>query len=125
MFEPLARRAHDQNPSVGDKKGRPIKLKLPVGQDPDIANAPEIIADVPDGALLLADKGYDSNALRDMASNRNPSTNTPAKSNRKDPICFSKHRYRMRQPVGRFFIKRGGSGKLNRLVKWTFRATAA
>ena len=79
--------------AVVDKQGRPIKLKLTAGQDADITSAPEMIADLPEGALLLADKGYDSNALREMVASRNAWANIPPKSNRKDPICFSKHLY--------------------------------
>ena len=91
--------------AVVDKQGRPIKLKLTAGQDADITSAPEMIADLPEGALLLADKGYDSNALREMVANRNAWANIPPKSNRKDPICFSKHLYRVRNRVERFFNK--------------------
>ena len=91
--------------AVVDKQGRPIKLKLTAGQDADITSAPEMIADLPEGALLLADKGYDSNALREMVANRNAWANIPPKSNRKDPICFSKHLYRARSRVERFFNK--------------------
>ena len=91
--------------AVVDKQGRPIKLKLTAGQDADITSAPEMIADLPEGALLLADKGYDSNTLREMVANRNAWANIPPKSNRKDPICFSKHLYRARNRVERFFNK--------------------
>ena len=88
-----------------DKKGRPIKLKLTAGQDADITSAPEMIADLLEGALLLADKGHDSNALREMVADRKAWANIPPKSNRKDPICFSKHLYRARNRVERFFNK--------------------
>ena len=64
-----------------------------------------MIADLPEGALLLADKGYDSNALREMVADRKAWANIPPKSNRKDPICFSKHLYRARNRVERFFNK--------------------
>ena len=64
-----------------------------------------MIADLPEGGLLLADKGYDSNALREMAADRKAWANIPPKSNRKDPICFSKHLYRARNRVERFFKK--------------------
>jgi Transposase DDE domain len=47
-----------------DKKGRPIKLKLTAGQASDVASAPEMFADLPEDAMLIADKGYDANALR-------------------------------------------------------------
>ena len=64
-----------------------------------------MIADLPKGALLLADKGYDANALRDAAAERGAWANIPPKANRKDPICFSKHLYKARNMVERFFNK--------------------
>jgi transposase len=88
-----------------DRQGRPIKLKLTAGQESDIASAPEMIADLPQGAMLLADKGYDANALRDSLAQRNAFANIPPKSNRRDPICFSKYLYKMRNRVERFFNK--------------------
>lgn len=62
-----------------------------------------MIADLPKGAMLLADKGYDANALRDMAIASGAWANIPPKTNRKDPICFSKHLYKARNLVERFF----------------------
>jgi len=64
-----------------------------------------MIADLPKDAMLLADKGYDANALRDVATARGAWANIPPKSNRKDPICFSKHLYKARNLVERFFNK--------------------
>ena len=64
-----------------------------------------MIADLPKDAMLLADKGYDANALRDAATARGAWANIPPKSNRKDPICFSKHLYKARNLVERFFNK--------------------
>jgi transposase len=43
--------------------------------------------------MLLGDKGYDANDLRQAVRDRNAWANIPPKSNRKDPICFSKHLY--------------------------------
>jgi len=82
-----------------------MKLKLTAGTRSDIEGAPEMIADLPKGAVLLADKGYDVNALRDMATARGAWANIPPKANRKDPICFSKHLYKARNLVERFFSK--------------------
>jgi transposase len=81
---------------------------LTAGQKSDIESAPEMIADPPKGATLLADKGYDANALRQAATARGAQANILPKSNRKDPICFSKHPYKARNLVERFFnnIKR-------------------
>ena len=91
--------------AVVDKQGRPIKLRLTAGQDADITSAPEMIADLPEGGLLLADRGYDSNALREMVANRNDWTNISPKFNREDPICFSKHLHMARNRVEQFFNK--------------------
>jgi len=64
-----------------------------------------LIADLPAGAVLLADKGYDANALREAVADRDAWANIPPKANRKDPICFSKFLYRERNRVERFFNK--------------------
>jgi len=64
-----------------------------------------MIAELPAGAVLLADKGYDANALRQAVSERGAWANIPPKSNRKDPICFSRYLYKARNLVERFFNK--------------------
>lgn len=88
-----------------DRQGPPIRLKLTAGQHADVSSAPEMIAELPAGAVLLADKGYDANTLREAVSERGAWANIPPKSNRKDPICFSKHLYKARNLVERFFNK--------------------
>lgn len=55
--------------------------------------------------MLLADKGYDADALRAAVAQRNAFANIPPKRNRKDPICFSKYLYKMRNLIERFFNK--------------------
>lgn len=54
--------------AVVDKRGLPVKLSLTAGQAHDMLAAPALIADLPRGAMLLADKGYDANEIRDMAA---------------------------------------------------------
>ena len=88
-----------------DKNGRPIKLKLTAGQASDVASASELIADLPEDAMLIADKGYDANALREAVAERGAWANIPPKANRKDPICFSKYLYKARNLIERFFNK--------------------
>lgn len=58
-----------------------------------------------EGDILLADKAYDSNAIRELATKRGAWANIPAKSNRKDRFAFSKWLYRQRNLVERFFNK--------------------
>jgi len=88
-----------------DHQGRPIRVKLTAGQESDIASAPAMLADLPKGAMLLADKGYDANALRAAVSTQDAWANIPPKTNRKDPICFSPYLYKARNLIERFFNK--------------------
>lgn len=53
------------------------------------ASAADLIKDLPEGAMLLADKGYDANALRTAITDQNTWANIPPKAHRKAPICFS------------------------------------
>jgi len=55
--------------------------------------------------MVLADKAYDANAIREMIDGQGAWANIPPKSNRKDPICFSPHLYKARNLVERFFNK--------------------
>ena len=55
--------------------------------------------------MLLADKGYDADALRQSVFKRDAWANIPPKRNRKDPINFSKYLYRARNLIERFFNK--------------------
>ena len=58
---------------------------------------------MPQGATLLADKGYDSNAIREAAARKNVWANIPSRSNRKQRLPFSGWLYRQRNLVERFF----------------------
>lgn len=53
--------------------------------------------------MLLADKGYDANALRNAVTEQKAWANIPPKANRKDPMCFSPFLYKARNLVERFF----------------------
>ncbi len=55
--------------------------------------------------MVLADKAYDANAIREMIDGQGAWPNIPPKSNRKDPICFSPYLYIARNLVERFFSK--------------------
>jgi transposase len=71
----------------------------------DIASAAGLIKELPEGAMLLADKGYDANALRNAVADRQAWANIPPRANRKDAICFSPFLYKTRNLVERFFNK--------------------
>jgi transposase len=100
---------HDPPHSLGyalvDVQGRPIQPKLTAGQASDIASAAELIGHLALGAMLMPDKGYDANALRALVGERGAWVNIPPKSNRKYPICFSRHLYTDRNLIERLFNK--------------------
>jgi transposase len=88
-----------------DAEGRPVALDLSAGQAHDGTAAESLLEWLGDGAILLADKAYDSNAIRDFATACGAWANIPAKSNRKETFAFSKWLYRQRNLVERFFSK--------------------
>ena len=88
-----------------DAEGRPVALELSAGQAHDCTMAETLLEPLDEGATLLADKAYDTNAIREMADKRGAWANIPAKSNRKDTFVFSKWVYRQRNHVERFFNK--------------------
>ena len=55
--------------------------------------------------LVLADRGYGADSIREFVNQQGAWANIPPKVNRKDPICFSPHLYRARNLVERFFNK--------------------
>ena len=58
---------------------------------------------MPADALVLADRGYDTNAVRSAIEARNATPNIPSKSNRRWKPCFSPVLYRGRNAIERMF----------------------
>ena len=86
-----------------DAEGRPVTLRLTGGQVADCAEAEVLIDGRGEGDILLADKGYDNNAIRAKAAQRKAWANIPPKANRKGTFAFSRWVYRQRNLVERFF----------------------
>jgi transposase len=63
----------------------------------------ELLSDLKSGVMLLADRGYDADWIREFAGEHGAWANIPPKRNRKRPICFSPYLYRARNLVERFF----------------------
>ena len=53
--------------------------------------------------MLLADRSYDADWIRELAMKKGTWANIPPKSNRSNPICFSPYLYRARHQVERCF----------------------
>jgi transposase len=88
-----------------DAEGRPIRIALTPGQAHDGTAAAALLGELKPGATLLADKAYDSNAIRDQVQDQGVWANIPIKSNRKGSFAFSAWLYRYRNLVERFFNK--------------------
>ncbi len=88
-----------------DAEGRPIRISLTPGQAHDGTAAEQLLANLTPGTILLADKAYDSNAIREQAQEQHLWANIPPKSNRKGSFVFSAFLYRYRNLVERFFNK--------------------
>lgn len=86
-----------------DAEGRPVTVHLTGGQIADCSQAEALIDVLGEGDILLADKGYDSNAIRAKAAQRKAWANIPPKANRKGTFAFSAWLYRQRNLVERFF----------------------
>lgn len=86
-----------------DAEGRPVTLHLTAGQVADCTEAQVLIDTLREGDILLADKGYDSNAIRAKAAERKAWANILPKTNRKGSFAFSRWVYRQRNVVERFF----------------------
>lgn len=85
-----------------DGRGQPVALLLTAGQVADVSQAEELLEDVRAKTIVL-DKGYDSDPLRIWLFEREITPCIPPKSNRKDPLPYSKATYRKRHLVENFF----------------------
>lgn len=86
-----------------DGKGLPLRLLLSAGEMHDSQAAPALLADLPRDAVVLADKGYDADGIRQLIEAQDAAPNIPMKSNRRQRFCFSRRLYRERNRIKRFF----------------------
>ena len=84
--------------------GLPARLTLSPGQDADVAHADGLL----DGfapAVVIADKGYDKQALVDAIEAKGGEAVIPARKNRTVPREIDGERYKDRNLVERFWAK--------------------
>jgi len=80
-----------------DACGNPIEFEVTEGQLHDSKAAPELIARLPEGGSTIADRGYDSDPLRDLIKENNSVPVIPRKKNSKignDDIDWCLYKYR-------------------------------
>ena len=90
--------------AIVDALGNPVALSLTPGQAADITQAEPLLDKVVPDALL-ADKGYDSDALVKTLQKRGITPVIPPKANRREPRKTDFALYRERNLVERFFCK--------------------
>ena len=84
--------------------GLPARLTLSPGQDADVAHADGLL----DGfapAVVIADEGYDKQALVDAIEAKGGEAVIPARKNRTVPREIDAERYKDRNLVERFWAK--------------------
>ena len=89
---------------LADAQGRPLRFILTGGEAHDITTAPELLADLQAGAVI-ADRAYDSNALRELITEAGAEAIIPSKRSRSITIPHDKLAYRLRNRIERFINK--------------------
>lgn len=88
-----------------DANGLPIGLKLTEGKAHDGRSAADMVGNIGAGQILLADRAYDADHLRQSLAERGAWANVALMPNRKRRPAFSPYLYRYRNLVERFFNK--------------------
>lgn len=85
-----------------DALGMPLEFVLTAGNEHDIKSA-EALLGAENSEYLLADRGYDSDALRDKLQERGTEAVIPGKKNRLKQVEYDTHIYKERKVIERFF----------------------
>lgn len=91
---------------MADALGRPLAFHLTVGEAAD-CKAYDALIGLPQRApdALLADKGYDADAIRADLTERQIEAVIPGRSNRRVKIEHNRALYKQRNRIERFFSK--------------------
>ncbi len=87
-----------------DALGNPLRLILSAGQIADIECATDLLANIQPTAVI-ADKGYDADALVQRIQASGAQAVIPPRSNRKELRAYNAHLYRDRNLIERFFAR--------------------
>jgi transposase len=91
--------------ALTDDAGRPRILLLSAGNINDMSMAEALIQAAGRFERLIADRGYDSNAIRALIAQRGAQTVIPSTTSRRAPIPYDKHAYRLRNLVERLWCR--------------------
>ena len=91
---------------VTDAHGNPAAFEITGGQVHDAAVALKLIEQMPEAEVFVADKGYDSEKIRQAARDHGQIPVIPRKSNSTKPNPeFDKHIYKIRHLVENMFAR--------------------
>ena len=91
--------------ALTDGEGRPLRFLLTGGNVADCRAADVLLDGLAPRTIVLADKAYDSNAIRDLIERQGAVPNIPSKANRRWKSCFSPSLYKGRNAVERMFCR--------------------
>lgn len=80
-------------------------LLLSPGNTSDMTMAPALITAAGPFTRLIADKGYDSNAIRALVAQRGAEAVIPSTASRREPIPYNRQAYRARNLVERLWCR--------------------
>ncbi|WP_085985469.1 IS5-like element ISMex15 family transposase [Methylorubrum extorquens] len=89
--------------ALTDRFCRPLAFLLTGGQVADCKAGAQLLEGAPACRIMLADKGYDSDAIRRQIEATGAAPNIPPKSNRRWKPCFSPVLYKGRNAIERMF----------------------
>lgn len=95
--------------ALTDQFGRPLRLHLHLhlhltgGNASDCRGGEPLLEALPAEVLVHADKGYDTDRVRQIIENQGAAPNIPPKANRRWKNCFSPFLYRDRNAIERMF----------------------
>jgi transposase len=88
-----------------DGQGRPIQILITPGQAHDLKGADVLLANLKRGTVVIADKAYDADKLRQHLKSCGAIANIPNMIRRKRRFRWTKAIYRQRNLIERFFNK--------------------
>ncbi len=88
-----------------NQDGLPLRIVLSAGQASDKAAVAELIDGLPPAQALVADRGYDAQAVIDLVRSQGGCAHIPTQRDRKVQRSVDPAIYRQRNQVERFFCK--------------------
>jgi transposase len=82
--------------------GLPVTLVLTPGQEADVTQAGNLLSEVP-AEVVIADKGYDSQAVVALIEARGAEAVIPSRKNHKEPRAYDRERYKDRNLAERYW----------------------